>query len=99
MLASTRRPAQSAGADAAATAQLALAQLAAKTGDAEGALRELRETSASDPRNSAILVQIGDVESLRGRGLNLGPSVGPLSIWPPAGPRRSESGKLKALPR
>jgi thioredoxin-like negative regulator of GroEL len=72
-------------------ARLALARLVAKTGDAEGALRELQAASASDPRNSAILEQTGDVEALRGRAAKLGPRIGPHCIWRPTGPRTSES--------
>jgi tetratricopeptide (TPR) repeat protein len=48
-------------------ARLALAGLLAKSGDADGAIQELREASKSDPQNSAVLEQIGDIEAGRGR--------------------------------
>lgn len=48
-------------------ARIALAQVLGKSGDSEGALVELREASKADPQNFALLEQIGDLESARGR--------------------------------
>ncbi|HWZ34344.1 MAG TPA: tetratricopeptide repeat protein [Bryobacteraceae bacterium] len=48
-------------------ARLALADQLAKNGDTEGALTELREASKADAENPAVLEQIGDLESARGR--------------------------------
>ena len=46
-----------------AGARIALAGLLAKSGDADGAIRELREVSQ---QNAAVLEQIGDIEAGRG---------------------------------
>ena len=48
-------------------AHLALAGLLSKNGDADGAIRELRDASAGDLQNPSILEQIGDIEAGRGR--------------------------------
>jgi tetratricopeptide (TPR) repeat protein len=48
-------------------ARVALAQQLAKAGDPEAAVGELREAAKTDSQNPAILEQIGDIESARGR--------------------------------
>jgi len=40
--------------------------LLAKAGDAESAVKELRQAAASNPQNSDLLEQIGDIEAARG---------------------------------
>src|SRR5262249_49706095 len=48
-------------------ARIALADLLVKTGDADGALRELQEPLKQSPKSAAIFERIGDVESGRNR--------------------------------
>lgn len=48
-------------------ARIALARQLAISGDIDPAIRELREALQADPRNLAILEQIGDIEAARGR--------------------------------
>jgi tetratricopeptide (TPR) repeat protein len=48
-------------------ARVALAGLFAKSGDPEAALGQLRRVTEADAQNAAVLEQIGDIESARGK--------------------------------
>jgi tetratricopeptide (TPR) repeat protein len=79
-------------------AHLALAQLLSKSGDAEGALTELRSAAASDPKNPAVLEQIGDAEAARGRTAEARSAYqSALGLSPESGMKKRINNKLKAL--
>ncbi|HEY1756515.1 MAG TPA: tetratricopeptide repeat protein [Bryobacteraceae bacterium] len=81
-------------------AHLALAQLLAKNSDPEGALAELRSAAAADPKNPAILEQIGDVEAARGRAAEARSAYqSALGLSPESAAKKRLNQKLKALPK
>ena len=79
-------------------ARLALARVLVKTGDSEGALTELREAAKSDPQNSAIFEQIGDVEASRGQAAEARAAYqSAIQFAPDGAARRHLDGKSKSL--
>jgi predicted negative regulator of RcsB-dependent stress response len=80
-------------------ARVALAGLLAKSGDAEGGLRELRELSKQDTRNSGLFEQIGDLEVARQHpGEAKAAYRSALDLAPDREARKRVSNKLKSLP-
>ena len=79
-------------------ARVALAGLLNKTGDTEGALNQLRQAAASNPRNSEVFEQIGDIEAARGRGAEARAAYQSASgVAPDTATRKRIDKKLKAL--
>lgn len=79
-------------------ARVALARLYAKTGDAENAAKELRDAAASNPQNSDLFEQLGDVEAGRGRSAEARAAYeSALKVAPDAASRKRLDKKLKAL--
>jgi len=80
-------------------ARVALAGLLAQSGDPEAALNELRQASAADPQNTAILEQMGDIESARGRAQEAKSAYSAaLASTSDRAVRKRLNGKLKRLP-
>jgi len=79
-------------------ARLALAGLLAKSGDAEGALNELRQVSKTDSQNPNVFEQIGDLEAGLKRATEAKAAYqSALDLKPERGVRKRIANKLNGL--